>query len=72
MNLAVRRLPLGVRRQRLHSGIVKAMATPELRALFTRLSAEPGGNSPTEFAAFIERKRAKYARIVKQPSAKVD
>ena len=57
---------------RLHSEIVKAMATPELRALFNRLGAEPGGNSPQEFAAFIERERAKYARIVKLSGAKVD
>ena len=57
---------------RLHSEIVKAMATPELRALFTRLGAEPGGNTPQEFAAFIERERTKYARIVKLSGAKVD
>ena len=57
---------------RLHSEIVKAMATPELKAMFTRLGAEPGGNSPPEFATFIERERAKYARIVKLSGAKVD
>ena len=57
---------------RLHSEIVKAMATPELKAMFTRLGAEAGGNSPQEFAAFIERERAKYARIVKLSGAKVD
>ena len=57
---------------RLHSEIVKAMATPELKAMFTRLGAEPGGNSPQEFAAFIERERVKYARIVKLSGAKVD
>ena len=57
---------------RLHGEIVKAMAAPELKALFTRLGAEPGGNSPQEFAAFIERERAKYARIVKLSGAKVD
>ena len=57
---------------RLHSEIVKAMATAELKSLFTRLGAEAGGNSPPEFAAFIERERAKYARIVKQSGARVD
>ena len=55
-----------------HSELVRAMATPELKALFTRMGAEPGGNSPQEFAAFIERERAKYARIVKLSGAKVD
>ena len=57
---------------KLHSELVRAMATPELKALFTRMGAEPGGNSPQEFAAFIERERAKYARIVKLSGAKVD
>ena len=57
---------------RLHSEIVKAMATAELKTLFNRLGAEPGGNSPQEFASFIERERAKYARIVKLSGAKVD
>jgi tripartite-type tricarboxylate transporter receptor subunit TctC len=67
--------PAGVPRpvlDRLHGEIVKAMATPDLKALFNRLGAEPGGNSPQEFAAFIERERAKYARIVKLSGAKVD
>ena len=57
---------------RLHGEIVKAMGTPELKALLQRMGAEPGGNSPQEFAAFIERERAKYARIVKLSGAKVD
>ena len=57
---------------RLHGEIVKAMGTPELKALFQRLGAEPGGNSPQEFADFIAREAAKYARIVQLSGAKVD
>ncbi len=57
---------------KLHAAIVKAIGTAELKALFTRMGAEPGGNTPQEFAAFIERERAKYARIVKLSGAKVD
>lgn len=57
---------------RLHSEIVKAMGTPELKALFQRLGAEPGGNSPQQFADFIAREAAKYARIVQLSGAKVD
>lgn len=57
---------------KLHGELVRAMGTPELKALFTRMGAEPGGNSPQEFAAFIEGERAKYARIVKLSGAKVD
>ena len=36
------------------------------------MGAEAGGNTPQEFAAFIERERAKYAGIVKLSGAKVD
>ncbi len=57
---------------RLHGEIVKAMGTPELKALFQRLGAEPGGNSPQQFADFIAREAAKYARIVQLSGAKVD
>ena len=67
--------PAGIPKEaldKLHAEIVKAMGTPELKALFQRMGAEAGGNTPREFAAFIERERAKYARIVKLSGAKVD
>jgi tripartite-type tricarboxylate transporter receptor subunit TctC len=67
--------PAGIPKEaldKLHAEIVKAMNTSELKALFQRMGAEPGGNSPQEFATFIERERAKYARIVKLSGAKVD
>ena len=57
---------------RLHGEIVKAMGTPELKALFQRLGAEPGGNSPQQFADFIAREAAKYARNGQLSGAKVD
>ena len=57
---------------KLHAELLRAMGTPELKALFQRMGAEPGGNTPQEFASFIERERAKYARIVKLSGAKVD
>ena len=67
--------PAGIPREaleRLHGEIVKAMNTVQLKELFVRMGAEAGGNTPQEFAAFIERERAKYAGIVKLSGAKVD
>lgn len=67
--------PAGIPKEaldRLHGEIVKAMNTPDLKAMFTRMGAVPGGNSPREFAQFIEAERLKYARIVKQSGAKVE
>jgi tripartite-type tricarboxylate transporter receptor subunit TctC len=67
--------PAGIPRDaldRLHGDLVKALAAPELRERLARMGAEPGGNSPTQFAEFIVREMAKYARIVKLSGARVD
>ena len=67
--------PAGIPRgalDRLHGEIVKALGTPELKERLTRMGAEPGANSPQQFADFIAREMAKYARIVKLSGARVD
>lgn len=67
--------PAGIPKEaldRLHAEIVKALGTADLRERLTRMGAEPGGNSPQQFADFIQREMAKYARIVKLSGAKVD
>ena len=58
--------------ERLHAEIVKALGTLEMRERLSRMGAEPGGNSPQQFAEFITREMVKYARIVKLSGAKVD
>ena len=57
---------------RLHAEIVKVLATTDLKERLTRMGAEAGGNSPQQFAEFIQREMVKYARIVKLSGAKVD
>ena len=67
--------PAGIPKEaldRLHAEIVKALTTADLRERLSRMGAEPGGNSPQQFADFIQREMAKYARIVKLSGAKVD
>lgn len=67
--------PAGIPKEaldRLHGEIVKALNTTDLRERLSRMGAEPGGNSPQQFAEFIQREMAKYARIVKLSGAKVD
>jgi tripartite-type tricarboxylate transporter receptor subunit TctC len=67
--------PAGIPKEaldRLHAEIVKALITADLRERLSRMGAEPGGNSPQQFADFIQREMAKYARIVKLSGAKVD
>ena len=58
--------------ERLHGEIVKALGSNELKERLSRMGAEPGGNTPAQFAEFIGREMAKYARIVKLSEARVD
>jgi tripartite-type tricarboxylate transporter receptor subunit TctC len=37
-----------------------------------RMGAEPVGNTPEEFAAYIKSESERYARIIKASGAKVD
>jgi tripartite-type tricarboxylate transporter receptor subunit TctC len=36
------------------------------------VGAEPGGNQPDQFAAFIRSETAKYARIVREAKIKIE
>ncbi len=57
---------------RLHSEIVKALNTPDVKERLVRMGATAGGNSPQQFADFIRREKEKYAQIVKVSGAKLD
>lgn len=57
---------------RLNEAVVKVVRTPEIRAQFLALGADPVGSSSEEFAAFVRRDMEKYAKVVKLSGAKVD
>jgi tripartite-type tricarboxylate transporter receptor subunit TctC len=57
---------------RLHAEFTKALAAPDVREKMLALGAEPVGNTPTEFAAYIRAERDKYAKVIKASGAKVD
>jgi tripartite-type tricarboxylate transporter receptor subunit TctC len=57
---------------KLHGEIVAIMAVPEVRERFMAQAAEPVGNRPDEYAAFIQAEIAKWARVVKEAGLKVD
>jgi tripartite-type tricarboxylate transporter receptor subunit TctC len=57
---------------RLHTEFVKALAAPDVREKMVNLGAEPVGNKPEEFAAYIRREAEKYARVIKASGAKAD
>jgi tripartite-type tricarboxylate transporter receptor subunit TctC len=57
---------------KVHADVVKALALPEIRERFIGQGAEPGGNTPDQFAAFIRAESDKWTRVVKVSNAKVD
>ena len=51
--------------EQLNSAIVRAVNAPDLRARFLDQGAEPVGNTPEQYTAFIEREIAKWAKVIK-------
>ena len=58
--------------QRLHAEFTLALAAPDVREKMLALGAEPVGNSPAEFAAYIRAEADKYSRLVRSAGAKAD
>lgn len=57
---------------RIQQESAKAMGTPELKERLLSQGALPGGNTPAQFAAFIDAEMKKWAQVVKVSGAKVD
>jgi len=57
---------------RLHGEFTRALAQPDVREKMLNLGAEPVGNRPEEFAAFIRGEAEKYAQVIRASGAKVD
>ena len=68
-------VPAGTPRQvvdRLHAEFERALAAPDVREKMVALGAEPVGNRPEEFAAYIRAEADKYARVIRASGAKAD
>jgi tripartite-type tricarboxylate transporter receptor subunit TctC len=57
---------------KLNAASVKALASPEMRERLAAQGADPIGNTPEQFAAFIKVEIDKWAKIVKASGARVD
>jgi tripartite-type tricarboxylate transporter receptor subunit TctC len=57
---------------RLNAAFVEALNAPETKARFGTLLAEPVPSSPEDFAALMQRERAKYQVVVQATGAQVD
>ena len=58
--------------QRMNQAFVAALQSPEVKARFASLLAEPVPSSPEAFDAFMHAELAKYGPVVKASGAKVD
>ncbi len=58
--------------ERLHAALVQVLNSPEMRERLAREGAEPVGNRPDEFAAFIKSELAMWSKAVKQAGAQID
>jgi tripartite-type tricarboxylate transporter receptor subunit TctC len=58
--------------ERLHAEFTRALAAPDVREKVVGLGAEPVGDRPEEFAAFIRAEAAKYAKVIKASGATAD
>ncbi|HQS30409.1 tripartite tricarboxylate transporter substrate binding protein [Polaromonas sp.] len=57
---------------RLHQAFVAALNSPEVKARFATLMAEPVASTPEQFGAFMTRELARYEKVVKASGARVD
>ena len=57
---------------RLHTEIVNALKSPEVKARFASQGADIVGNTPAEFGAFIKKDIVKWTKVIKDSGATVD
>jgi tripartite-type tricarboxylate transporter receptor subunit TctC len=58
--------------ERLNKAFVAALQTPETQTRFAQLMAEPVGNTPEQFGAFMKKELTRYETVVKASGARVD
>ena len=58
--------------RRIQQETAKAMSTPAVKEKLLAQGAIPGGNTPEDFAKFIDAEHKKWAQVVKVSGAKVD
>ena len=58
--------------QRLQAAVAKAFTEPDMKELWFKLGAEPGGAPTEEFRALVSREVAKWGKVVREAKISVD
>ena len=57
---------------KIHDDTVRVLNAADVRERFLTQAAEPSGNTPEAFAAFIQAETVKWAKVIKASGAKID
>ena len=57
---------------RLHTALVQALTSPEMRKQFANQGAEVVANTPAEFNAFLREEVVKWNKVISDSGARVD
>jgi tripartite-type tricarboxylate transporter receptor subunit TctC len=57
---------------KLHSEVAKVLHTPEVRQELAALGAEPVGDTPEEFGAFLKADMARWGKIIQEKNIRSD
>lgn len=55
---------------RLHAELVRALNAPDTRERLQGLGADPVGNTPEQYAAFMQNEITKWAKVIKAAGIK--
>ena len=58
--------------QRLHALVLKAFEDPEMRELWFKLGAEPGGITPAAFGSFVHTEVLKWGKVVRDAGVTIE
>lgn len=67
--------PAGTPREivsRLNAELTRILRLPEIKDRFSRDAIQPAGNSPEEFASFLEDEAAKWSKVIQVTGFKVE
>jgi tripartite-type tricarboxylate transporter receptor subunit TctC len=57
---------------RMYREIARALAQPDIKAVWEQQGAEPGGQPPAEFGRFVHAEVERWSKVVKEAKVKID